>query len=124
MNDIAGGYKYADQTWSEVGIKIAALTAMKGTAAFTTNMASGSISSISAGMQWDANGNYTGFDNEAYGNAFINSMVGEGAMRGYFSSMIQTGIGSTLNYGFEGEFKGLLNGKLADSQAFKSMVTA
>ena len=50
-------------------------------------------------------------------------MVGEGAMRGYFSSMIQTGIGSTLNYGFEGEFKGLLNNRYADSEAFKSVVT-
>jgi len=164
MNDIAGGYKSADQAWSEVGIKtaanlvtsgvtmgfngigdgstflsngltgyategltgagkIAALTAMKGAEMFTTNMASGSISSISAGMQWDANGNYMGFDNEAYGNAFINSMVGEGAMRSYFSGMMQTGIGGAVNYGFEGEFKGLLNNRYADSQAFKSVVT-
>ncbi|MCF6334112.1 MAG: hypothetical protein L3J12_00020 [Spirochaetales bacterium] len=131
MMDIAGGYKSADQAWSEVGIKtaanlvtsgvtmgfngigdgtgflsdgltgyaaegltgagkIAALTAMKGAEMFTTNMASGSISSISAGMQWDANGNYMGFDNEAYSNAFINSMVGEGAMAGYFSAMAGT----------------------------------
>ncbi len=58
-----------------------------------------------------------------YNNAFINSMVGEGAMRGYFSSMIQTGIGGAVNYGFEGEFKGLLNDRYADSKAFKSVVT-
>ena len=50
-------------------------------------------------------------------------MVGEGAMKGYFSGMIQTGIGSTMDYGFEGEFKGLLNDRLADSQAFKSVIT-